>query len=100
VSFSSGKQFTVAAVLRFVERGLLQLHQPVADVIPEFAQNGKGKISLQQLLTHTSGIVPFPPPLPPEDASTWRRWSARSAAAHPRPSPVTPCAIRCSAVML
>jgi CubicO group peptidase (beta-lactamase class C family) len=68
VSFSSGKQFTVAAVLRFVERGLLQLHQPVADVIPEFAQNGKGKISLQQLLTHTSGIVPFPPPLPPEDA--------------------------------
>ena len=35
VSFSSGKQFTVAAVLAFVERGLLQLHQPVADLIPE-----------------------------------------------------------------
>ncbi len=69
VSFSSGKQFTVAAVLRFIERGLLQLHQPVADVIPEFAQNGKRKVSLHQLLTHTSGIVPFPPPLPPEASS-------------------------------
>lgn len=68
VSFSSGKQFTVATVLRYLERGLLQLHQPVADVIPEFAQNGKAKISLHQLLTHTSGIAPFPPPLPPEDA--------------------------------
>lgn len=68
VTFSSGKQFTVAAVLQYVERGLLQLHQPVADVIPEFADNGKRAISLYHLLTHTSGITPFPPPLPPEDA--------------------------------
>lgn len=68
VSFSSGKQFTVAAVLRYLERGSLQLHQPVADVIPEFAQNGKAKISLHQLLTHTSGIAPFPPPLSSEDS--------------------------------
>ncbi len=68
VTFSSGKQFTTCAVLRFVERGLLQLHQPVADVIPEFAVCGKGTISLHQLLTHTSGIPPYPPPLPPEDS--------------------------------
>ena len=68
VSFSSGKQFTVAAVLAFVERGLLQLHQPVADVIPEFAINGKRSISLFHLLTHTSGIPPFPPPLPDSEA--------------------------------
>jgi len=61
VTFSSGKQFTVAAVLRYVEKGLLQLHQPVAEIIPEFAVNGKAKINLAHLLTHTSGIPPFTP---------------------------------------
>ena len=59
VTFSSGKQFTVAAVLRYVEKGLLQLHRPVAEIIPEFAANGKAKINLAHLLTHTSGIPPF-----------------------------------------
>src|SRR5262245_50383759 len=66
VTFSSGKQFTVAAVLSFVERGALQLHRPVAEVIPEFSTNGKRSITLAHLLTHTSGIPAFPPPLPPE----------------------------------
>ena len=66
VTFSSGKQFTATAVLKYVEKGLLQLHQPVAEVIPEFAVNGKGRMTLVQLLTHTSGIVALPPPMPPE----------------------------------
>lgn len=68
VSFSCGKQFTVAAVLSYVERGLLQLHQPVADVIPEFAASGKRAISLNHLLTHTSGLPAFPPSMAPEDS--------------------------------
>src|SRR5574337_988561 len=66
VTFSSGKQITVVTVLKYVERGLLQLHQPVAEVIPEFAANGKRRITLAQLLTHTSGIASLPPPMPPE----------------------------------
>ncbi len=67
VTFSSGKQFTVAAVLHYVEKGLLQLHQPVAEVIEEFAANGKAKINLGHLLTHTSGILPFAPMANPAD---------------------------------
>jgi CubicO group peptidase (beta-lactamase class C family) len=66
VTFSSGKQFTAVTVLKFVEKGLLQLHTPVADVIPEFAGNGKRRMTLGQLLTHTSGVVSMPPPMPPE----------------------------------
>lgn len=66
VTFSSGKQFTAVTVLRYIEKGLLQLHQPVAEVIPEFAANGKRRITLAQLLTHTSGIASMPPPMPPE----------------------------------
>ncbi len=64
VTFSSGKQFTAVTVLQFVEKGLLQLHTPVVDVIPEFAANGKRRITLGQLLTHTSGIASLPPPMP------------------------------------
>jgi len=66
-TFSSGKQFTVVAVLNYIERGLLQLHTPVVDVIPEFAMNGKQRIRLDQLLSHTSGLIPLPPPVPPQD---------------------------------
>lgn len=69
VTFSSGKQFTAVTVLKYVERGLLQLHMPVADVIPEFAANGKRRITLGQLLTHTSGVASLPPPMPAEAMS-------------------------------
>jgi CubicO group peptidase (beta-lactamase class C family) len=68
VTFSAGKQFTVATVLQAVERGDLQLHEPVCRVLPEFAKNGKRDVCLHHLLSHTSGIAPFPPPLPPADA--------------------------------
>lgn len=65
VSMSVGKQLTVAAVLGCIERGRLSLTTRVADVIPEFAARGKGRILVHQLLTHTSGVVSAPP-LPPE----------------------------------
>lgn len=67
VTFSSGKQMTVVAVLKAIERGLLKLHTPVVDVIPEFGANGKGRMNLAHLLTHTSGVASMPPPMPPED---------------------------------
>jgi CubicO group peptidase (beta-lactamase class C family) len=66
VTFSSGKQMTVVAVLQCIEKGLLQFHTPVVDVIPEFAANGKSRINLAQLLTHTSGVASMPPPVTPE----------------------------------
>lgn len=50
------KPLTALSVLQLVERGLLDLHSPVARVIPEFAANGKERISAWHLLTHTSGI--------------------------------------------
>jgi CubicO group peptidase (beta-lactamase class C family) len=65
-TFSSGKQMTVVAVLQAVEKGLLHLHTPVVDVIPEFGVNGKTKINLGHLLSHTGGVVSMPPPMPPE----------------------------------
>jgi CubicO group peptidase (beta-lactamase class C family) len=67
LTMSVAKQFTNIVALNFVERGLLDLHMPVAELIPQFAQRGKGRVTLYQLLTHTGGIYAGVPPLPPEE---------------------------------
>jgi CubicO group peptidase (beta-lactamase class C family) len=65
-TMSVAKQFTNVLALSLVERGLLQLHAPVAELIPEFATLGKEKVNLFHLLTHTSGILSAVPPVPPD----------------------------------
>jgi uncharacterized protein YbbC (DUF1343 family)/CubicO group peptidase (beta-lactamase class C family) len=49
---------TAPAVMKLVERGEIQLTDPVPKYIPEFSGQGKEKITIQQLLTHTSGLRP------------------------------------------
>jgi CubicO group peptidase (beta-lactamase class C family) len=51
---SISKPFTAAAILILEQRGLLRVSDPVSRFLPDFA-NGQ-KITLQHLLTHTSGI--------------------------------------------
>jgi CubicO group peptidase (beta-lactamase class C family) len=41
-----------------VERGQLKLSEKVASIIPEFAANEKGDITVQDLLIHQSGLLP------------------------------------------
>jgi len=65
-SMSVAKQFTNVLALSLVERGLLKLHAPVAEVIPEFGTLGKEKVNLYHLLTHTSGVMSAVPMVPPE----------------------------------
>ena len=52
---SVSKPFTAAAILLLEQRGMLHVSDPVARFLPAFP-NGQ-KISLQHLLTHTSGIT-------------------------------------------
>jgi CubicO group peptidase (beta-lactamase class C family) len=65
-TMSVGKQFTVAVVLHFIERGLLSLTTRVSDIIPAFGCRGKEDVQLCHLLTHTSGVLSQGHPLPPE----------------------------------
>ena len=44
VTMSVAKQFTNVLALSLVEKGLLKLHAPVAELIPEFATLGKEKV--------------------------------------------------------
>ncbi len=41
---------------RLAERGLLEYDAPVASYWPEFASNGKGAITVRQLLSHEAGM--------------------------------------------
>lgn len=49
---------TTPAVMQLIEQGRLRLDRPVADYWPEFARNGKGAVTIRELLTHTSGLPP------------------------------------------
>jgi uncharacterized protein YbbC (DUF1343 family)/CubicO group peptidase (beta-lactamase class C family) len=49
---------TTTAVMQLVEKGKLRIEDRVAGHWPEFAENGKGEITVRQLLTHYSGLRP------------------------------------------
>ena len=65
-TLSVAKQFTNVLALSLVERGLLRLHAPIAELLPQFRESGHQKINLWHLLTHTSGIYSAFPRVPPE----------------------------------
>lgn len=61
--FSATKAITSAAAWLLLQEGRLDLHVPVAEVIPEFASNGKDAVTVEQLFVHTAGFpnAPFAP---------------------------------------
>ncbi|MEM7385086.1 MAG: exo-beta-N-acetylmuramidase NamZ domain-containing protein [Verrucomicrobiota bacterium] len=63
---------TAPAVMRLVEKGLIDVEARVAQYLPRFNQNGNEKITVRQLLTHTSGLRPV--------VSRKTAWSGRAAA--------------------
>lgn len=60
--FSATKTVTSLAVLMLVDRGQIDLYAPVARYWPEFAQNGKEKLQVRHLLSHTAGLPAWEPP--------------------------------------
>ncbi len=79
---SSTKPVVAVALARLWERGLLELDDPVARYVPEFAAQGKERITLRHLLTHTGGIRMLDVGWPREP---WEAIVARIAAAKPEP---------------
>ncbi|HEX2714271.1 MAG TPA: serine hydrolase domain-containing protein, partial [Candidatus Acidoferrales bacterium] len=54
---------TTSAVMKLLEQGKVRLNDPIARYLPEFSsgkQEGKGQVTLRQLLTHTAGLSPIP----------------------------------------
>lgn len=52
------KQFTASAVLRLEEQGKLSLQDNITKYLPDYPTHGKN-ITIEHLLTHTSGIVSY-----------------------------------------
>jgi CubicO group peptidase (beta-lactamase class C family) len=76
--YSSGKPWTVVALLQLWEQGRVGLDDLVADHVDDWA-NGKERVTIRQVLTHTGG---FPMPGDPTyDADiTWEEAVAATAA--------------------
>ncbi|TDC46209.1 class A beta-lactamase-related serine hydrolase [Jiangella ureilytica] len=68
---SVSKLFTTIVIMQQVEAGRVDLDAPVVDYLPAFAANGKAEITVEQLLTHTSGLVSWLP--------LWSRWPTPEA---------------------
>src|SRR5271156_4772908 len=60
--FSNTKVITAAGVWALAEEGALRFTDRVADHVPEFAQHGKGDITIVQLLSHRGGFPNADPP--------------------------------------
>jgi CubicO group peptidase (beta-lactamase class C family) len=53
------KQFTAAAILQLAESGRLRLEGTIGEYLPEYPRKHAGRVTIEQLLTHTSGIPDY-----------------------------------------
>ncbi|WP_040688709.1 serine hydrolase domain-containing protein [Nocardia vinacea] len=56
IIFSATKGITATVIHRLADRGLLDYEAPMAEYWPEFGQNGKGDITIRQVMTHSAGL--------------------------------------------
>lgn len=74
--FSATKPMTATLLLMKIDQGAVRLVDRVADYLPEFAVNGKDRITVAHALTHSGGFptMPFDWAMP-----LWRDWDATIA---------------------
>lgn len=70
-SWSTTKGVTATAIHMLADRGLIDYDARVADYWPEFAQNGKGEITVTQALSHQIGLHALPSPFNLEFILDW-----------------------------
>lgn len=79
------KQLTAALVFRFIDRGQLALTTRIAEIIPEFGQHGKERVTVRDALSHQAGL---PMQHPVDD---WKdgneAYVAKICAMRPEPAP-------------
>ncbi len=75
---SATKPIVASALWILIDEGLIELDEPVARSIPEFAENGKRDVTVEQVLLMTAG---FPEaPMPSAEGADPVRRAARMAA--------------------
>jgi CubicO group peptidase (beta-lactamase class C family) len=78
--WSTTKLATAVAVALLVDRGLIAYDQPVAEVWPQFAQAGKDRVTIAQVMSHQAGLPGFAAPTTLDDLYDWDLVCERLAA--------------------
>ncbi|GAA1272782.1 serine hydrolase domain-containing protein [Kitasatospora nipponensis] len=86
-SWSTGKGVAAALVAVLVEREVLDYDAPLADSWPEFGCQGKQRITLGQVLSHSAGLPQLPAGCTPEQLLDLPALTAWLAAQPPRWEP-------------
>jgi CubicO group peptidase (beta-lactamase class C family) len=81
--FSTTKAVASLLIARLVSAGRLDYGVRVADLWPEFAAEGKGALTVEQVLSHQAGLCGLRGPMEPRDWMDWDGVCARLAAMAP-----------------
>ncbi len=90
ISFSTTKGVASTLLHVYADRGLIDYEAPVAEYWPEFAQGGKERIKVRQILCHEAGLYGIWDMLEHgREMLDWDLVTSRIAAAKPRHAPGT-----------
>lgn len=87
--FSTTKGIMATIIHRLVEKKMLDYGMRIAQAWPEFAANGKDRITLRQVLNHTAGIHLLPWGITAGDLGDWDKMCALVAGLAPQWTPGT-----------
>jgi len=71
VGFSMTKGLMAICGYMAEQRGLFSFDEPVSEIWPEFAQNGKQLTTVRDLFTHRAGLIALDEDLTLEDLANW-----------------------------
>lgn len=71
--WSTTKTMSAICMLMLADRGEIDLDAPIADHWPEFAANGKDRVTMAQVLGHTAGVAGWDPAIAPHDLYDWEK---------------------------
>jgi CubicO group peptidase (beta-lactamase class C family) len=68
--FSSGKSLEAIAIASLVGKGLISYDRRITDYWPEFGANGKGELTVAELMRHEAGLPALDSSIAPQDLLT------------------------------
>lgn len=81
--YSTTKGLASIAVARLADQGLLDYDAPIVDYWPEFGAQGKGQLSVAQVLSHLGGVCGVDEKIEVADLYDWKKMTRLLAAQKP-----------------